>query len=89
MRANGGSALDIIAEILDVRYGDTRRRVTASPHMVELNAEAFKRCRDDMIRSAIAFQAELENLIVDLGKSRILTLNGRSLRKDWPMAGAP
>lgn len=77
VRANGGSALDIIAEILDVRYGNTRRRVSASPHIVELNAEAFRRCRDDMIRSAIAFQADLEDLIVDLGKSRILTLNGR------------
>jgi AcrR family transcriptional regulator len=77
VRAKGGSALDIIAEILDVRYGDTRRRVINSPHTVELNAEAFKRCRDDMIQSAIAFQAELEELIVDLGKSRMLDLNGR------------
>jgi AcrR family transcriptional regulator len=77
MRAKGGSALDIIAEILDVRYGNTRRRVMRSPHTVELNAEAFKRCRDDMIQSAIAFQAELEELIVNLGKSRMLNLNGR------------
>src|ERR1700722_19628046 len=30
MRAKGGSALDIIAEILDVRYGNTRRRVAGS-----------------------------------------------------------
>ena len=77
IRAKGGSALDIIAEILDVRYGDTRRRVIPSPHTVELNAEAFKRCRDLMIQSAVAFQAELEQLIVDLEKSRMLKLNGR------------
>jgi len=77
VREKGGSALDIIAEVLDVRYGNTRRRVFHSPHIVELNAEAFKRCRDDMIRSAIAFQAELEQLIVDLESSRMLKLNGR------------
>ncbi len=77
MRATGGSALDILAEILDVRYGETRRMLTRSPHTVELNAEAFKRCRDLMIQSAIAFQAELEKLIVDLQKNRMLKLNGR------------
>jgi AcrR family transcriptional regulator len=77
MRAKGGSALDIIAEILDVRYGETRRILTHSPHTVELNAEAFKRCRDLMIQAAIAFQGDLEKLIVDLEKSRMLKLNGR------------
>jgi AcrR family transcriptional regulator len=77
MRAEGGSALDIIVEILDVRYGETRRRVTRSPHTVELNAEAFKRCRDLMIQSAISFQADLEKLILDLQKGRLLKLNGR------------
>jgi AcrR family transcriptional regulator len=77
MRENGGSALDIIAEILDVRYGNTRRRVIRSPHTVELNAEAFKRCRDIMIQTAVAFQAELEALIIDLERSRLLKLNGR------------
>ena len=56
MRAKGGSALDIIAEILDIRYGDSRRRVIGSPHTVELNAEAFKRCRDIMIRSALPYR---------------------------------
>jgi AcrR family transcriptional regulator len=76
MRTKGGSALDITAEILDVRYGETRRRLTRSPHTVELNAEAFKRCRDLMIESAVAFQRELEKLIVDLEKSRKLKLNG-------------
>lgn len=77
MRAKGGSALDIFAEILDVRYGETRRVLTRSPHTVELNAEAFRRCRDLMIQSAVAFQADLEDLIVDLQNSRVLTLNGR------------
>jgi len=77
VRAKGGSALDIIAEIVDVRYGDTRRRVIRSPHTVELNAEAFKRCRDLMIESAVDFQDKLEALIVDLENSRMLKLSGR------------
>jgi hypothetical protein len=38
--------------------------------MVELNAEAFRRCRDLMIQSAIDFQTELKELIIDLEKSR-------------------
>jgi len=76
IRAKGGSALDIIAEILDVRYGETRRMVVGSPHTVELNAEAFRRCRDLMIQSAIDFQTELEELIIDLEKARLLKLNG-------------
>jgi AcrR family transcriptional regulator len=77
VRANGGSALDILAEILDVRYGETRRILTRSPHTVELNAEAFKRSRDLMIQSAVTFQTELENLIVDLQHNKMLKLNGR------------
>jgi AcrR family transcriptional regulator len=76
-RAKGGNALDVFTRILDVRYGDTRRRVVRSPHAVELNAEAFKRCRDLMIKSAISFQAELENVIADLQASRMLKLNQR------------
>jgi AcrR family transcriptional regulator len=75
--AKGGNALDVLTRILDVRYGDTRRRVIRSPHTVELNAEAFKRCRDLMIKSAIAFQADLENVIADLQASRMLKLNHR------------
>lgn len=76
VRAKGGGALDIFATILDIRYGETRRRVTASPHTVELNAEAFKRCRDLMIKSAVSFQADLENLVIELQAARLLKLNG-------------
>src|ERR1700722_3660710 len=90
MRAKGGSALDIIAEILDVRYGETRRILTHSPHTVELNAEAFKRCRDLMIQAAIAFQGDLEKLIVDLEKSRMLKLNRTSFfRIDKALSSLP
>lgn len=76
VRAKGGGALDIFATILDIRYGETRRRVTASPHTVELNAEAFKRCRDLMIKSAVSFQADLEKMVIELQAARLLKLNG-------------
>lgn len=76
VRAKGGGALDIFATILDVRYGETRRRVTASPHTVELNAEAFRRCRDLMIKSAVSFQADLEKMVIELQAARLLKLNG-------------
>ncbi|WP_441241970.1 TetR/AcrR family transcriptional regulator [Tardiphaga sp. 768_D3_N2_1] len=77
IRESGGSALDIMATIIDLRYGETRRMLTFSPHTVELNAEAFRRCRDLMIESAIAFQAELEKLIIDFHYSKLLILTGR------------
>lgn len=76
-RERGGSALDVLASVIDRRYGGTRRVLTLSPHTVELNAEAFRRCRDLMIQSAIAFQTELEKLIIDLHEHKALTLTGR------------
>lgn len=76
LRAEGGSALDIFACILDTRYGDTRRLLNLSPHTVEMNAEVFKRCRDLIIESAITFQQKLEDLILDLQRDGLLRLNG-------------
>jgi len=77
LRDEGASALDILAHIIDLRYGETRRTLTLSPHTVELNAEAFRRCRDLMIQSAIRFQAELEALVNDLNDRRLLVLTGQ------------
>jgi hypothetical protein len=37
-REAGGDALDILSDIIDVRYGDIRRIANASPHLIELNA---------------------------------------------------
>jgi AcrR family transcriptional regulator len=39
--ADGDNARDILAEIINICYGDTRRVANASPHVVELNAEVF------------------------------------------------
>jgi AcrR family transcriptional regulator len=74
VRVNGGSALDIFTEIINIRYGETRRALNLSPHTIELNAEAFKRCRAVMIQVAVSFQADLEKLIVDFGETGLLHL---------------
>lgn len=71
-RAEGHDAVEILATILDIRYGDTRRRLSASPHAIEINDQAFRRCRDIMVGSAIAFQAELAGFIVELEQQGIL-----------------
>lgn len=77
VRTSGGNALDIFAAILDVRYGETRRRLNVSPHTIELNAEAFKRARASMIDSAVDFQNRLERLILEFEAAGMLKLNGR------------
>lgn len=70
--AEGRGAVEILATLLDVRYGNTRRRLAKSPHAIEINDQAFRRCRDLMIGSAIAFQAELAAFIVELEQRGIL-----------------
>lgn len=69
------SALDVLTEILVVRYATVRSRMNRSPHAVEINAEAFRLCHDIMIRSAAVFANALKNVIVDLEKAARLQLN--------------
>jgi AcrR family transcriptional regulator len=72
--AKGGGALDVLSEILSVRYGTVRRRAKASPHVLELTAEVFTRCNDIVTAVALYFEAELAKVIVELGEARLLTL---------------
>lgn len=72
--ANGGTALDIIATIMNIRFGDTRRLANASPHLTELAAETFKRCNDIITSVALYFEAELAKLIVELQDAGLLRL---------------
>jgi AcrR family transcriptional regulator len=65
-RADGGDALDIIAAIMNNRFGETRRRANASRHIVELHAEVFKRCNDIITTVALVFEEELAKLVVEL-----------------------
>lgn len=70
----GGDLVEILATVLDVRYGDNRRRLTGSPHAVEINDQAFRRCRDLMIASAISFQTKLAAFLTELQSHRTLRL---------------
>ena len=70
----GGDALDILAAIIDIRYGDTRRIANASPHVVELNAEVFTRCIDIVRDVALSFEVELAKFIIELQGGGLLQL---------------
>jgi AcrR family transcriptional regulator len=70
----GGNALEILAEVINIRHGDTRRLSNASPHLVELNGEVFTRCNDIVKDVAIFFEAELAKLIVELQAAGLVRL---------------
>jgi AcrR family transcriptional regulator len=70
----GDNALDIIASIINIRYGDTRRIANASPHMIELNAEVFTQCVDIVRDVAIYFEAELAAFIMELRDGGLVKL---------------
>jgi AcrR family transcriptional regulator len=70
----GGSAVDVIVETMNVRYGDARRRLSGSPHALEINDQAFRRARDIMIEAAIDFQAKVAEMLGDMEARRLLQL---------------
>ncbi|MFZ5779893.1 MAG: helix-turn-helix domain-containing protein [Pseudomonadota bacterium] len=74
MLEEGGGAVEVIVEILNVRYGDARRRLALSPHALEINEQAFRRCRDVMIGAAVDFQQKVTDVIVELERRRLLRL---------------
>lgn len=45
-REAGADALDILSDVINIRYGDTRRMANASPHLIGLNAQVFTFCTD-------------------------------------------
>ena len=70
----GGSAVDVMVEIMNVRYGDARRRLSRSPHALEINDQAFRRARDIMIGAAVDFQAKLADMLVEMEGRRLIRL---------------
>jgi AcrR family transcriptional regulator len=69
LMAQGAGALDVLTEVLVVRYVTVRHRLNRSPHAVEINSEAFRLCHDIMVRSGAVFANALKNVIVDLEKA--------------------
>jgi AcrR family transcriptional regulator len=74
MMEAGGSAVDVMVETMNVRYGDARRRLSRSPHALEINDQAFRRARDIMISAAVDFQAKVADLLVELEARRLISL---------------
>ena len=72
--SEGANALQILFEIINIRYGDLRRIAHTSPHLVELNAEVFKRCNDIVKDVAVYFEGELAKLILELQRDGLLRL---------------
>ncbi|CAN5899535.1 hypothetical protein BH11PSE3_BH11PSE3_01130 [soil metagenome] len=74
MMEAGGSAIEVLVETMNVRYGDARRRLGHSPHALEINDQAFRRARDIMIAAAIDFQAKVADMLVELAARRLIDL---------------
>lgn len=70
----GGSTLDAVVAIMDVRYAEARRDLDRSPHAVEINYTAFRRCRDVMSSSATVFQDRVAELLAEMTARRLLRL---------------
>jgi AcrR family transcriptional regulator len=66
MMWTGAEAVDILATMLDVRFGETRRMIATSPFMLELNDQAFRRGRDVMVWAATEFQKQVAALLVEM-----------------------
>ncbi len=73
--ARGGGALDIVAEWLDSRFGDTRRAIGRTPHGKELNEAAFSIANDIMIEVSRETNTRLAALLDELCRQGKLALN--------------
>lgn len=74
--------VDIFVTVLDTRYGHNRRRLATSPHAVEINDTAFRRCRDLMIASAESFHGEVAGLIAEMSALGLLRLRAGTTARD-------
>lgn len=72
----GADLLDTVTGILDVRYGETRRRLAKSPFALEVNDYAFRICRPVMIDAARVFQADFVALLARMVAAGNVVLNG-------------
>lgn len=77
--ARGAGPLDIVAEWLDNRYGETRRRVARSPGGEDLNRASFSIANDILIEVSRETHVRLAALLVELSRRGLLRLKpGRS-----------
>jgi AcrR family transcriptional regulator len=72
--SEGGNALEIFSEIINIRFGDLRRLANASPHLRELNAQVFTQCNDIVEDVAVRFEADLAKLAIEIQHGGLLHL---------------
>lgn len=72
--AQGAGLLDAVTGILDVRYGETRRTLAASPFAQEVNDYAFRICRPVMLEAARLFQADFVTFLESMLATRAIRL---------------
>ena len=60
--------------MLDVRYGETRRRLANSAHAPEINDHGFRRGRDVMVWAAIEFQQQVALLLAEMAERGLFRL---------------
>jgi len=72
---SGGSTLDVVAALLDVRFGVTRRRLALSPHAKEINDMAFLIAEDTMMYVAARINEILTGILQELVALRRLRIN--------------
>lgn len=63
LEAEDACVLDIVAAMLDIRFGNIWRGTLPSPHVDELRGAVFHLCRDDMVRLAAEFLDEMTQVI--------------------------
>jgi len=72
---SGGSTLDVVAALLDVRFGVTGRRLALSPHAKEINDMAFLIAEDTMMYVAARINEILTGILQELVALRRLRIN--------------
>jgi AcrR family transcriptional regulator len=66
LRQQGHSAIDILAEITCARYALMRLKGSYSPHRVELNSVASRKCGDVLIEVSLLFRDGLAEMLTKL-----------------------
>jgi AcrR family transcriptional regulator len=72
---SGGNTLDVVAALLDVRFGVTRRMLAQSPHAKEINDVAFLIAEDMMMYVAARINEILTELLKELVVLKRLHIN--------------
>jgi AcrR family transcriptional regulator len=72
---SGGSALDVVATLLDVRFGATRRKLAQSPHAKEINDVAFLIAENMMMQIAVRINVILTDFLKQLAARGRLRIN--------------